>query len=242
MRYATLTHNCHNAYADAALIELPGGGVTKSTPVWGGVSPAGRKIIKEMNRLGVLVDLAHVSRDTMLDVLGAGNNDWAGSAAPPIFSHSCAYSLCPHPRNVPDEVLHLVKAKGSVVMINFMPDFVSCVAADPPNENGVPDFDETNSTLAHVADHVVYIGELIGFEHVGIGSDFDGITETPRGLEDVSKFPDLVGELLRRGVSDRDVAKVVGGNILRVWGEADKVALKMQADGERPLEDDLPSV
>ena len=105
-----------------------------------------------------------------------------------------------------------------------------------------PDFDETNSTLAHVADHVVYIGELIGFEHVGIGSDFDGITETPRGLEDVSKFPDLVGELLRRGVSDRDVAKVVGGNILRVWGEADKVALKMQADGERPLEDDLPSV
>ncbi|OBT88379.1 hypothetical protein VE02_02307 [Pseudogymnoascus sp. 03VT05] len=242
VRYATLTHNCHNIYADAAVTELPGGNVEKSTPLWGGVSPAGRKIIKEMNRLGVLVDLAHVSRDTMLGVLGGGSSDWTGSAAPPIFSHSCAYALCPHPRNVPDEVLHLVKAKGSVVMINFMPDFVSCHAADPPNESGLPDFDEAGSTLERVADHVVYIGELIGFEHVGIGSDFDGIGRTPRGLEDVTKFPDLVGELLRRGVSDGDVAKVVGGNILRVWAEADRVALRMQGEGEMPLEDDLPSV
>lgn len=127
-------------------------------------------------------------------------------------------------------------------MVNFMPDFVSCIAADPPNESGLPNFDEAGSTLGRVADHVVYIGELIGFEHVGIGSDFDGIGRTPRGLEDVSKFPDLVGELLRRGVSDGDVAKVVGGNILRVWAEADKVALKMQEEGELPLEDDLPSV
>jgi membrane dipeptidase len=242
VRYATLTHNCHNIYADAAVTELRGGNVEKSTPLWGGVSPAGRKIIKEMNRLGVLVDLAHVSRDTMLDVLGGGSGNWTGSAAPPIFSHSCAYSLCPHPRNVPDEVLHLVKAKGSVVMVNFMPDFVSCVAADPPNSSGLPDFDEAGSTLGRVADHVVYIGELIGFEHVGIGSDYDGIGRTPRGLENVTKFPDLVGELLRRGVSDADVAKVVGRNILRVWAEADRVALRMQEEGEMPLEDDLPSV
>ncbi|KFX95253.1 hypothetical protein O988_05880 [Pseudogymnoascus sp. VKM F-3808] len=194
-----------------------------------------------MNRLGVLVDLAHVSPDTMRDVLGGGD-DWAGSTAPPIFSHSSAHALCPHPRNVPDDVLQLVKARGSVVMINFMPDFVSCAIPDPPNKNGIPDFVDANSTLAHVADHIVYIGELIGFEHVGLGSDYDGITTTPRGLEDVTKFPDLVAELLRRGVSDEDAAKVVGGNILRVWAEADKVALKMQADGEKPLEDDLPNV
>ena len=196
-------------------------------------------MIKEMNRLGVLVDLSHVSVDTMLDVLGGIDKDWAGSAAPPIFSHSSAYALCPHPRNVPDEVLHLVKEKGSIVMVNFLPDFVSCVAADPPSENGLPVFDEKNSTLAHVVDHVVYIGELIGYEHVGIGSDFDGIGTTPKGLEDVSKFPELVGELLRRGVSDLDVGRIVGGNILRVWAEADRVALRMQEDGEVPLEDDL---
>jgi membrane dipeptidase len=241
VRYATLTHNCHNIYADAALTEDATGRVVKATPHWGGISPAGRALVTEMNRLGMLVDLAHVSRATMVDVLG-GSDDWAGSAAPPIFSHSSAHALCPHPRNVPDDVLRLVKARGSVVMVNFMPDFVSCVAADPPNEDGLPDFVEANSTLEHVVDHIVHIGELIGYEHVGLGSDFDGIETTPRGLEDVTKFPDLVAELLRRGVSDGDAAKVVSGNILRVWATADAVALKMQAAGETPLEDDLPSV
>jgi membrane dipeptidase len=239
VRYATLTHNCHNIYADAALLEKDHG-VVIAKPKWGGVSPAGRELIHEMNRLGMIVDLAHVSQDTMRDVLG-GSPGWEGSAAPPIYSHSSAYALCPHPRNVPDDILQLVKKKNSIVMVNFSPDFVSCVAnaSDP---SGMPIFDPANSTLAHVARHVMHIGELIGYDHVGFGSDFDGIPETPAGLDDVSKFPDLVAELLSHGVSDKDAAKVVGGNLLRVWKEVDEVALKMQASGEKPLEDKLPDL
>ncbi|PQE17832.1 membrane dipeptidase protein [Rutstroemia sp. NJR-2017a WRK4] len=238
VRYATLTHNCHNAYADAALVELPGGGIEKSTPYWGGVSPAGRKLIHEMNRLGMIVDLSHVSQDTMRDVLGAGEG-WDGSAAPVMYSHSSSYALCPHPRNVPDDILQLVKERNSVVMVNFSPDFVSCVA-NSSNSNGVPDFYPKNSTLEHVASHVIHIGDLIGYDHVGLGSDFDGIFSTPRGLEDVSKYPDLIAELLRRGVSDSDARKVVGENILRVWKDVDEVAAKLQAKGENPAEDELP--
>jgi membrane dipeptidase len=238
-RYITLTHNCHNKYADAALTDSPGGGLAKATPLWGGVSPAGRALIHEMNRLGMIVDLAHVSQDTMRDILG-GNDTWTGSAAPIIFSHSSAYALCPHPRNVPDDILKLVKRRNSLVMINFNPDFISCVAGD--NHNGLPDFNPENATLEHVADHIMHIGNLIGYDHVGLGSDFDGIPSVPKGLEDVSKFPDLVAELLRRNVSDRDAAKVVGGNLLRVWSNVDAVALKLQSKGELPLEDALPSL
>lgn len=174
----------------------------------------------------------------MVDVLGGG--DWHGSKAPIIFSHSSAYSICPHPRNVKDHVLELVKKRNSLVMVNFSPDFISCVESD--NENGLPDFVPANSTLAQVVRHVLHIGNLIGFDHVGFGSDFDGIQTVPEGLEDVSKYPDLVAELLRQGVSDEDVSKVVGGNLLRVWKEADAVALKLQAAGEPVLEDDLPSL
>jgi membrane dipeptidase len=238
VRYATLTHNCHNAYADAALVEFPSGGIKKSKPYWGGVSPAGRELIHEMNRIGMIVDLAHVSQDTMRDVLGAGG--WSGSAAPIIYSHSSAYSLCPHPRNVPDDILQLVKKRTSVVMVNFSPDFVSCVESD--NENSLPDFYPENSTLAHVVRHVMHIGDLIGYDHVGLGSDFDGIPATPKGLDDVSKFPDLVAEMLKQGVSDGDAAKVVGENALRVWRDVDSVALRMQAKGEKPAEDKLPSL
>jgi membrane dipeptidase len=240
VRYATLTHNCHNAYADAALVELPGGGVEKSKPRWGGVSPAGRELIHEMNRLGMIVDLAHVSQDTMRDVLG-GSDDWKGSAAPIIYSHSSAYTLCPHPRNVPDDILQLVKDRNSLVMVNFSPDFISCYtnSSDP---SGMPVFYPGNSTLEHVVRHIMHIGNLIGYDHVGLGSDFDGILTTPEGLEDVSKFPGLVAEMLRQGVSDRDAGKVVGGNILRVWQDVDNIASKMQRAGVKPAEDKLPSL
>jgi len=236
VRYATLTHNCPNRFADAALWERP---MRKAPSFWGGVSPLGRKLIREMNRIGMIVDLSHTSVETMVDVLG-GKQGWAGSEAPVIFSHSSAYAVCPHPRNVPDHVLRLVKKRNSLVMVNFAPDFVSCVESH--SDTGLPDFYKKNSTLAHVATHVLHIGNLIGFDHVGFGSDFDGIGSTPEGLDDVSRYPDLVAELLRRGVSDKDAAKVVGGNLLRVWKDVDAVALKMQADREPVLEDDLPGL
>ncbi|KAI8951398.1 dipeptidase [Xylaria longipes] len=237
VRYATLTHNCGNIYADAALWENP---FHKAPPYWGGVSLKGRQLVNEMNRIGMIVDLSHVSVDTMVDVLGGREEKWAGSKAPVIFSHSSAYAVCPHPRNVPDHVLQLVKKQNSVVMVNFSPDFVSCV--DNNNPNGVPDYYPSNNTLSHVANHITYIGDLIGYDHVGLGSDFDGIQRTPEGLDDVSKYPDLIAELLRRGVSDADAAKVVGGNVLRVWADVEKVAAKLQSRGEPIMEDDLPSV
>lgn len=237
VRYATLTHNCGNRFADAALHEHP---LRVAEPVWGGVSAEGRRLVREMNRLGMIVDLAHTSVGTMRDVLGAGGG-WEGSVAPVVFSHSSAYALCPHPRNVPDDVLDLVGRKGGLVMVNFNPEFISCVEA-PERGDGLPEFYPQNSTLQQVARHVLYIGERIGFDYVGLGSDFDGIADVPEGLEDVSKFPDLVAELLRQGVSDRDAAKVVGGNILRVWGEVEDVAREMQKKGEPVLEDDLPGL
>ncbi|GAD97751.1 hypothetical protein PVAR5_6431 [Paecilomyces variotii No. 5] len=235
--YATLTHNCHNRFADAALQETADGTVKKAQPLWHGVSDEGKSLVFEMNRIGMIVDISHVSTETMRDVLGAGKGNWEGSKAPVIFSHSSAYSVCPHPRNVPDDVLQLVKKRDSVVMVNFSPDFVSCVPAD--DSDGLPDFFPANSTIEHVADHVVYIGELIGYDYVGLGSDFDGIPTTPTGLEDVSKFPKLIAELLRRGVSDEDAAKIAGKNLLRVWKEVDNVALQLQAQGALPVEDPI---
>ncbi|KAL9120080.1 MAG: hypothetical protein Q9187_003366 [Circinaria calcarea] len=234
-RYATLTHNCHNAFADAALITNSSGTTIAAPPLWGGVSQTGQVVVKEMNRIGMLVDLSHVSKDTMIDVLGGRPEKWKGSVAPVIFSHSSAYSLCPHPRNIPDEVLEMVKATNSVVMVNFSPDFISCVASN--SSTGLPEFYPPNSTLQQVARHITYIGELIGYDHVGIGSDFNGILNTPKGLEDVSKFLDLVTELLRMGVTDQDAAKVIGNNVLRVWGDAEKTSRQLVKDGVLPAED-----
>ncbi|KAI9880642.1 MAG: hypothetical protein M1830_001646 [Pleopsidium flavum] len=235
VRYATLTHNCHNAFADAALITNSSGSTIAAPSYWGGISERGRDAVKEMNRLGMIVDLSHVSKDTMLDVLGGRPEKWRGSAAPIIFSHSSAYALCPHPRNVPDDVLKLVKKTNSIVMINFNPEFISCVPANA--STGIPDLYPPNSTLHQVVRHIKYVGDLIGYDHVGLGSDFDGIFDTPKGLDDVSKFPDLVAEMLRFGVSDEDAAKVVGRNILRVWGNVDEVAQKMRVAGTKPAED-----
>ncbi|KAF6227355.1 hypothetical protein HO133_008799 [Letharia lupina] len=235
VKYATLTWNCHNAFADAALTTDSSGRTVAGHVYWRGLSKAGRVMITEMNRLGMLVDLSHVSKDTMLDVLGARPEKGNGSIAPVIFSHSSAYALCPHPRNVQDDVLKLVKKTNSIVMVNFSPDFISCLPSD--SETGIPDFYPPNATLHQVARHVTYIGDLIGYDHVGLGSDFDGIPKTPEGLDDVSKYPDLVAELLKMGVSDVDAAKVVGLNILRVWGEAEKQATKMQGHGVLPAQD-----
>lgn len=235
VRYATLTWNCHNRYVDAALITA-NGSTKPSVPLHHGVSKAGQVLIREMNRMGMIVDLSHVSVDTMVDVL-RGKGSWKGSIAPPIFSHSSAYALCPHPRNVPDHVLKLVKERNSLVMVNFSPDFVSCTT--PENEGELPVFDEKNNTLRHVARHIMHIGNLIGYDHVGIGTDYDGILTTPRGLEDVAKLPLLFASLLKEGVSEEDCIKVAGRNLLRVWQEVDDVAAKMQKEGVRPAEDQI---
>lgn len=136
VKYATLTHNCHNAFADAALI-TDNGKLVEADPHWGGLSERGMLAIREMNRIGMLVDLAHVSKDTMLDVLGARPMKTNGSGSPIIFSHSSAYGLCPHPRNVQDDVLHLVKKSNSIVMVNFSPDFISCIASNSETGNAM---------------------------------------------------------------------------------------------------------
>ncbi|CAD6574605.1 MAG: hypothetical protein ASARMPRED_006825 [Alectoria sarmentosa] len=240
VKYATLTWNCHNAFADAALTTDSSGRTAAGHVYWGGLSQAGQVMITEMNRLGMLVDLSHVSKDTMLDALGGRPAKGKGSIAPVVFSHSSAYALCPHPRNVQDDVLQLVKKTNSIVMVNFSPDFISCLSSE--SETGIPDFYPPNATLHQVARHVTYIGDLIGYDHVGLGSDFDGIEKTPKGLDDVSKYPDLVAELLKMGVSDVDAAKVVGLNILRVWGEAEKTATKMQSQGVLPVQDYIKKV
>ncbi|KAK4086857.1 hypothetical protein Purlil1_8807 [Purpureocillium lilacinum] len=233
VRYATLTHNCHNKYADAAVVEHP---LAKSKPHWGGVSGEGRKMVHEMNRIGMIVDISHVSDDTMVDVLG-GKDGWEGSKAPVIFSHSSAWSICPHPRNVKDHVLDLVKKRNSLVMVNINPGFISC--KDVGNENGLPEDDYEHANLDQIVKHILHIGNRIGYDHVGIGTDLDGIEDLPEGFRDVTNYPDLVAALLKAGVSDADAAKVVGRNLLRVWREVDAVSAKMKAEGAPVLEDKI---
>ncbi|KAI1653944.1 membrane dipeptidase-domain-containing protein [Daldinia decipiens] len=207
VRYATLTHTCHNAYADS---EEP------LAPLHGGLSEAGKNMVKEMNRLGMIVDLSHTSFQTQRDALDI-------SAAPIIFSHSNAYARCTHTRNVPDDILWSLKKNDGIIMVTFYPSFL---------EN-----DPAKATLNSVADHIQYIGSMIGYRHVGIGSDFDGMASSPRGLEDVSKYPNLIKELQLRGLGRDDILGVMGLNIIRVLERVEVVAASMIM--VHPLEDDV---
>lgn len=243
VRAATLTHNCYNKFADPALITSPINGSTiPAPPLHHGVSHAGYEMLIEMNRLGIFVDISHTSYETQMAVLGNspfpspdGKALTPASRAPVIYTHSSAYALCPHPRNVRDTALYALKANGGVAMVNFSPDFISCTAAEHPWE--LPPFYPANSTLHQVARHIMYIGDLIGYEHVGLGSDFDGIPTTPEGLDGVDMYPSLVAELLRLGVEEEDVSKVVGGNLMRVWAEVERIAGLMRDEGVLERED-----
>jgi len=239
-RYMTLTHTSTVPWADAAT----------DTPKNHGLSPFGLEVVHEMTRLGMLIDLSHVSPDVMRQAIAA-------SKAPVMFSHSSARALDDHPRNVPDDVLKLVTANGGVVMVNFAPGYVSedlfhwnaDEEAEKTRYNSPPyaglyigqperaavamaewrrKHPAPKATLAQVADHIEHLRAVAGVDHVGIGSDFDGIEDTPVGLGNVSCYPALLAELARRGWSDEDLAKIAGENILRAMAGAEIVALQMK--------------
>jgi membrane dipeptidase len=199
-RYMTLTHSTNIAWADSGT----------DTAKLGGLSKFGEEVVREMNRLGMLVDLSHTSPETMQDAIRV-------SQAPVIFSHSNARALREHGRNVPDDVLTRLRGNGGIVMATFVPGFLTA---------------EPKATLAHVADHMDHIRKVAGADHVGIGGDFDGITMVPAGLEDVSKYPALTAELLRRGWPEDDVKKALGLNVLRVMRRAEEVAARLQKERE----------
>ncbi len=198
-RYMTLTHWNTLDWADAATDEARHDGLTAF----------GEAVVREMNWLGMLADLSHVSPATMSDVLEV-------SEAAVIFSHSSARALADVPRNVPDSILERLPANGGVVMVTFVPEYLS------------PD---STASVATVADHIDHIRDVAGIDHVGIGGDYDGISNEPEGLEDVSTYPVLFAELARRGYSDEEMAKVAGGNILRAMRDAESVATRLR--GER---------
>lgn len=242
--YLTLTHAVTIDWADSATDD----------PRHGGLTPFGKAVVHELNRLGMLVDLSHVAESVMKDAL-------AVSKAPVIFSHSSAKGVDDHPRDVSDEVLKLVAKNGGVVMVTFAPAYVSHDyrvwsaerAAEKTRLNAPPfggmfigepdkaaaalaEWDKAHPrpevTLAMVADHIDHIAKVAGVDHIGVGSDFDGVSDLPTGLKDVSAYPALLAELIRRGWSDADVAKVAGGNVLRVMEGAETVAAGMK--GELP--------
>jgi membrane dipeptidase len=212
-RYMTLTHSANLAWADAS----PG------PAVLGGLSKFGEEVVREMNRLGMIVDLSHVSPDTMADALRV-------SEAPVIFSHSSVKALCNHHRNVPDNILQMVAKNNGVVMVTFVPGFISQAVADfdarPEAER--KGMTPPTATLAQVADHIDHIRKIAGVDHIGLGGDFDGITQVVQGLEDVSKYPDLTAELLKRGYKDDEIKKILGLNVLRVMRQVEKVAAGLQ--------------
>jgi membrane dipeptidase len=221
VRYLTLTHNVNVPWADSATDD----------PVAGGLTAFGREVVREMQRLGMLVDLSHVSADTARDVLQI-------AAAPVVFSHSSARAVCDHPRNVPDDVLRRLAAGGGVCMVTFVPDFVSpqlrawnleltaemerrgldrtdSVMRDVVAAQHLADRPRPRATLAQAADHIDHVRRVAGVDHVGIGGDYDGTDELPDGLEDVACYPALIAELLTRGWGEDDCVKLIGGNVLR---------------------------
>ncbi len=233
VRLVTLCHNETLPWVDSAT----------DAPRSNGLSPFGRALVRELNRLGIIVDLAHVAPHAMHDVLDE-------TAAPVVWSHSNAAALCDHPRNVPDHVLERVSANAGLVMVTFVPDFISQAVrdwhrpiADPYGklsgrtpETDAAEHDHVRSagpkpvaTLEQLCDHVDYLVRRIGIDHVGIGSDFFGGPQ-PRGLEDVSRFPHLIAELHRRGYSDLALTRIAGGNLLRVMRRVEAVGRARAGD------------
>lgn len=239
VRYMTLTHSTTTTWADSAT----------DAPRWDGLSPFGEDVVREMNRLGIMVDLSHVSPSTMLDALRV-------TEAPVIFSHSSARAVTGHPRNVPDSVLTLLPSNGGVVMITFVPSFVServrqwgalrageearlksLNPGDPEAvETGLAEWVAANppprASISDVADHIEHVRDVAGIEHVGLGGDFDGVSALPDGLPGVDAYPALIAELYRRGWSDADVRKLLGENVLRVMRAVEATAARKRS--ERP--------
>ena len=237
-RYMTLTHSATLDWADSAT----------DAPKSDGLSPFGEEVVREMNRLGMLVDLSHVSEATMNDALDV-------SVAPVIFSHSSARAIDGHPRNVPDAVLKRLKDNGGVVMVTFVEPFLNesrrqwggnrgaeearLRSLNPAwtkaeMEKALAQWDADNpapkASLTDAADHIDHIREVAGIDHIGLGGDFDGIDSTPTGLEDVSTYPALLAELIPRGYTEADIAKITSGNILRVLQAAEETAMRLQAE------------
>ncbi len=234
VRYLTLTHNANTPWADSAT----------DRPVAGGLTEFGREVVREMNRLGMMVDLSHVSADTMRDAL-------AVSEAPVVFSHSSARAVTDSPRNAPDDVLEATARGGGVCMVTFVPKFVNAACADwhremvaaaaaegVPESDGerfgafedawVPDHPQPRASLADVVAHVEHVRDVAGIDHVGLGGDYDGVETLPVGLEDVSTYPALVSALADRGWSEADLARLTCRNTLRVMRDVEAVARDLQ--------------